>query len=502
MQKKIAALLLVLCCLMYGCDSKEQAEPAASQESLTEDERGEESGTKESQPLVLGCERHFFTHHPCIINDTGKTVVPLLYDGLVCVDEQYQWHGLLAQSIEQDGYVYKITLKEGAVFSNGEPVTAQDVVNSLEMAMSASSSWSIWLSSIQEYRILSPNSLQIVTRRIQRDFENLLTFPIAKQQSDGTWVGCGRYRFEKKRGDLITLQKNTNYHGENKGPKEIFLQELPNVDASADSLKIGKISCLFDDLHDGEAMNLSNRNQAVDINHIVFLGVNCKKGMTSDPLVRQALSKGIDRNAVVDRIYASKAKAAPTPLNPSYAPVRGHQISAPDTLGAQQLMKKAGYEKDADGFYRSDSQTRMTLLYNSENPYRNQTASLLRQQLALIGIELEPKGVPYEEYMQMLRRGEFDLYLGELAIGNDMDIRRLFTLGENYGYGCGDFSQLLSLYDLWQQGQGSLDSFLWSYAQELPAIPLLYRQGIVSYSPEVSITLSPSPSDIFANLSE
>ena len=500
MGRRIAAILMTML-LFAGCAQQtdtQQNNMEEPQESVSETDSQTE---KEEKPLILASGRHFFEHHPSRVQDAGQTVIPLVYEGLVSVGKDYHWEPRIAESIERTDSSYMITIREDAAFSNGDTISAWDVMRSMEIAMEEGSLWRSSLYSITDYTVMDTKKLRIVTESAGRDFENLLTFPIAKQ-ADSQWIGSGKYSFQSREGDTVLMGKNPYYRQPHDGPETIQLKELPRMDAADDSLRIGQISCLFDDLTDGEAMNLSNRNQTVDINHIVFLGANCVNGMASQPRVRQAIHKALDRQSLADRVYASKARPTDTPFNPIYYGIEEYTLSQPDLAEAQELMEKAEFTKNSTGYYETEEYGSMTLLYNSENAYRHQTAELIREQLEVAGIRIELQGVPYEEYMQLLQKGQFDLYLGELAIGDNMDISRLFTTGEGYGYGIGEQAALLQFYTGWQQERVELKLFMTKYLYELPAIPLLYREGIISFAPGVTVTVSPEPGNIFAGLAQ
>jgi ABC-type oligopeptide transport system substrate-binding subunit len=260
------------------------------------------------------------------------------------------------------------------------------------------------------------------------------------------------------------------------------------------------ISCLYDDLSDGEALNLSEKGQTVEIGNLVFLGANNKEGLCSDGVLRKAISAAVDREMLVDRVYASKAKAADLPFHPDYYKASKYEAKKLTTDEARNLLETSGLTKNAAGYYGNEEQSVLKLLYNSENAYRQQMAEMLKQQLANLGLELELQGLPYEEYMATLKAGDFDLYIGELAIDDSMDIRRLIQPGNGYGYGNMAENSLLSVYNSYQQGNVSVELFLSVYEQNMPMIPLLYRQGLIVCHEQLQEIFSPQPDRAFAEV--
>ncbi len=494
-----AAMTAVL--LLSACAGETEAENTPAETEIPAAVVSAPEEKQEESPLILACGRDFVKTHPAKRKGVDSSLTPLLYESLVSVDHSYHWKGELAESIQQDGLSYTITLKE-ASFSDGSSLRASDVAASLATAMEEGSLWKERLSILEDCTVLSGDQLRITVTQQRQDFVNLLTFPITKQSGE-LFLGSGPYCLSEESGNMELVQ-NPHYNGENNGEnaglESIVLNKLPNQDTLKDSLRIGKINCLFDDLSDGEAMNLSEDSQTVEIGHLLFLGVNGNRGMTQQAEVRRAISCAINRQVLVDRVYASKAAATTTPFHPAYYQIAGHQDEEMSADEIHKLLEAAGLVKNAQGFYATEEQSDFILLYNSENPYRPQTAELLRQQLAGIGLEIRLSGLPYQEYMTALEKGEYDLYLGELAIDESMDIRKLLYRGADYGFGISDNS-VSTVYEAFQQGSASAELFLSVYQQNMPAIPLLYCQGLIVYGSGVQVRFSPSPGQAFSGIS-
>lgn len=493
MKRQVAALLAAML-LLAACGTEAETEETMAETEVVESAVSVEEKAKELAVLTLACGRDFGDTHPSKWEDASEALVPLLYESLVTVDESYHWQPQLAESIEKDGLTYTITLKE-AVFSDGSTVKASDVVSSLEAAKESGSQWERELSVVEECSALSAGTIRIVLNQQRQDFENLLTFPVAKLNSGGVYLGSGPYCLPED-GDGTELIQNPNYSG-GKGPESIQLLELPNSDMLRDCLRIGKINCLYDDLSGGEAMNLSEENQAVELGNLLFLGVNCESGMMAQAEMRQAVSGAVNRQVLADRVYASKATVTTTPFHPNYYQIADYKAAEYSLEDVKALLESAGLKQNQEGYYCSEEQERLILLYNSENSYRPQTAELLRQQLATVGLDVELKGLPYEEYMAALKEGSFDLYLGELAIDASMDIRRLLNRGENYGFGISGESSGATVYEAFQQGTASAELFLTVFEKNMPTIPLLYRQGIIVYGSGVEAGFAPSGGKAF-----
>lgn len=496
--KRILAAALAALLLFSSCTAQEENSREEVQEETVAVQSSSVNDDKKETELVLAVGRDFAFIHPSQMEDeASKAIVPLLYENLVSLGDDYHWQSELAESIEQDGLTYTVTLRD-AVFSDGSTVRAADVVNSMMRAREEGSNWASRLSIVEDCAVLTANMVRITLTEHRQDFENLLTFPIAKEQNDGSCLGSGQYLLGLTESGEQVLKLNPNFSGSGKGPDKIGLKELPNSDSLYDSLRIGSISCLFDDLSSGEAMKLSEKMEVVEIGHLVFLGVNGEEGLMAQTAVRKAVSAAVNRQMLVDRVYASRSTATDTPLHPSYYRVQDVKETELSYEEARQLLLDAGLMPNAEGYFGTEEQQTLRLLYNSENSYRQQTAEMLLQQMNNIGLQIELLGLPYNEYMSVLKDGDFDLYLGELAIDESMDIRRLIEPGENYGFGCTAGNSVLQVYNSYQQGMASAELFLTVFQQNLPAIPLLYRQGLIVYDEDVTAAMESAPGTAFA----
>ena len=160
---------------------------------------------------------------------------------------------------------------------------------------------------------------------------------------------------------------------------------------------------------------------------------------------------------------------------------------------AQQLLTDAGLTGEGTSLS-------LTLLYSTDGADRAQTANQIAAQLSEAGITVTLDGRAQEEYFAALESGSYDLYLGEILLGDDMDLSHLWTQGERYGYGVQPSQELLTAYQTaFSTGEG-WDSFAQLFLQEYPLIPLAFRNGTFCFSREFSLDVLAVRSDLFYNI--
>ena len=454
----------------------------------------------------------------------NRELCSLLFDTLIVLDKDFNPVNRLAQDIVFEENTCKITIKP-ALFTDGSQVTAEDVTYSLKKARNSETKFKDTLSGISDYNAINTKELEIKLDSYDPYFINLLDFPIIKMNSDGKTnedgkslpsVGSGRYIYDM--GGKI-LKVNSAYIGEKPAQKTIELVDTPDAEAIKHNIEVGKISMFYSDLSDNTPLGMAGQSIKVPMNNLVFLGINYDNGYLSDPRFRQAVNLAVNRTKIANEAYYSYAEPATGPFPKNWKEATGLQ-SIPETedaARAAQLLADAGYsKKDGDGFLLDSADKRISLLLvcNSDNYNRTVAAQFIAAQLAVVGISCEVRDIDSASYFAELGSRSFDLYIGEVKIKNNMDLRPLLTPGSGACFGyiktpkaepleegetsteyvtVSAFDELSALYS----GEGDITSLLAAFNSELPVIPLVFRCGQMAVSEKISGLTTPSISDLF-----
>lgn len=418
----------------------------------------------------------------------------LLFDSLVRLTPDYQVEYTLAKSITTtDNIKFIIEINPAIQFSDGSPLTVENVIASFSAAVAQGSDYQSSFTHFSSQKKIDDTHLEITLSRADALFPNLLTFPIAKPTPEG-YIGTGRYVYRSRSAEKFQLERNPNYWGETSSIPMIELVDLPEQEISSYSIKVGNVDCMYTDLSTTDAMNLSSSNYPVDLNQIVFLGVNCLNGRMSDMKIRQAIHAALNREYLAESVYSSRAKAAYTPFNPNFHKVADVAAGQQDLASAQSLLDEVGITQE--------NPLTLRLIYNSANSYRTQMASQIAAQLSEIGIQVELVGKNYNDYIAALNSSSYDLYIGELKIPDNMDLTHLLTRGQNYGFGVASFEELNQAYAAAIAGTGTYETAVAAFQKYLPTIPLLYRQGMFAFSRGLSLNVIATRQDIFYNIDQ
>jgi peptide/nickel transport system substrate-binding protein len=305
----------------------------------------------------------------------------------------------LAKSYSYDTatHVYTFTIRPSAEFSNGNPVTAADVVFSMNQWRTGKVSGSYY-ATIGSEKAVSKEVVTVQMKQADTFLPKLLTwctstvYPnnYAGETASAFFkkpIGAGPYEVVSDTdltgpSEVLNLAPNPHFYGwtkTNQGVKSVVVKTISDASQRAVQFKAGNIDILEGvDSATAAAVGqkLVVRAKPDQLNAIL---VNLKSGPTTDPFLRAAIAKVIDRNAIASALSdGSQAATGILPINVPGTTPPTHPYTT-DLAAAKALMKQS---KTPDG-------TTLTYLYDSSDQSADTTAQILASQLNQIGINLK-----------------------------------------------------------------------------------------------------------------
>jgi peptide/nickel transport system substrate-binding protein len=255
----------------------------------------------------------------------------------------------LAESCDfDDAKTYTCTLQEGLQFNDGSALTADDVKFSIDrnIKIADPNGASSLLGSLDEVEVVDDQTVTFHLKGDDATWPFILTTPAAyvvpdeiydgkKLQPDDESIGAGHYQLvEYRPGEQVVLEPNPNYFGDappngrviityfDKGSALKLAIEQAEVDVAFRSLTATEI----EDLRDAEGLEVVEGN-GTEIRYLVF---NLKFPPGDDLAVRQAVAQTVDRQAIVDNVYAGTVKPLYSMVPEGLA---GHVDSFADVFG-------------------------------------------------------------------------------------------------------------------------------------------------------------------------
>ncbi|APZ55383.1 ABC transporter substrate-binding protein [Salipiger abyssi] len=377
------------------------------------------------------------------IRTANSSVSQHLFDRIVHLDmTQSEVPGLAESWRNVDDLTWEFTLREGATFHNGDPVTVEDLIFSYERAQNvpgAIFNLRAYLGG-KSFEKVDDRTLRVITEHpnpiVPRELST--TAIISKKigetalpedyNSGAAAIGSGPFKFVNYvPGEVIELERNDDYWGEKPDWARVVLRPIPTGGSRVAALQSGGVNVIdtvppsdVDHLEEAEGISLG-RGTA---NRMIFLFfdhdrdvspyVTAKDGSEipnpfKNQMVRDAFDLAIDKKAIAARILSGNGAPAEQ-LVP--AGIFGHNPDIPlrdaDTAKAKDMLAEAGYP---DGF-------KVTLHGPNDRFIRD--ASVMQaaaQMLARIGIEIEVDAMPANIFYKRASTGgeggvpEFSFFL-------------------------------------------------------------------------------------------
>ncbi|MGH2705119.1 MAG: ABC transporter family substrate-binding protein [Actinomycetota bacterium] len=430
-----------------------------------------------------------------------------------------------AKVLSQDPFTVEWKIKKDASWEDGTPISSDDFEYNYNMCSGKDAKADCASTSgydlITKFEKVDGKTVRATFAEPYAEFEGLFGDPmppvhIAKQRNANlteAWntgfdsdpgISGGPYKVKEwVRGDHTTLVRNDKFWGEKPRLDTIIFRAIPDVATHTDALRNDEVQLIYPD----PLVDVVQQIQAIpgvtmDVNfgptweHIDF---NFKNELLAIKEVRQAITYGIDRDAIVNALMKPISPRAKRLDNRIFVngqkgyEAHGKEYAKRDVAKATAAMEKAGFKKGADGVYAKDGKrASFRIRYKQPNPQREQLSQLVQNQLKEAGIEIkiDPYGDPLSTG-KVGSQGDFDLLLFAW-VGTPFPasgLHQIFTTGSdsNFGqYGNPGVDRLsrLSGAEVDQDKRfamlNEVDQAMW---EDLPNIPIFQRPvGILAYS--------------------
>jgi peptide/nickel transport system substrate-binding protein len=483
-------------------------------------------------------------------NPADRDVDRLIFSGLVRFDSRGVPIADVAESwgTSLDGTIYNFSIRPGAVWQDGQPLTSDDVIFTVDLMKSDASVYPADVKKLwQEVQInkLDDKTLQFVLPEPFAPFLDYAAFPILPKHLLGSIpaeqipnadfnlspVGSGPYKFKRlivESGKIagVELEASQNYYGTKPFIEQVILRYYPSSKAALDAYKQGEVLAVSrlspDVLADAFAQpNLSIYTGRLPRISMVLLNLNDpEKPFLQDANLRRALMLGLNRQYIVDKMLGGQAIIADGPVFPGtwahYADI-AHIDYDPDAAIA--LLKSNDYVIPAAGGEvraKDDKPLEFSLLYPDDEQHAT-IAAQIQKNWALIGVKVNLEAVPYDTLVNdRLASRNYDAALVDLnlTLTPDPDPYPFWhqseaTGGQNYSQwdnrAASEYIEQARVTTDPEERTRLYRNFQVIFAKDLPALPLFYP--VYSFGVDAKVQGVQLPplfdySDRYANVAE
>lgn len=460
----LAITVIAACSSNNNAGTSGTASPTASNAS----EGGEKPAADKT--LFIGMSIPPVAFNPLANGDIASTYVQgFLFDPLLVMDGPLSFVPKLATSIEsEDNQNYTIKLDEKAAWSDGTPITADDLIFTLNRAadpqvnsvygayvsilegVEATGKLPEGQSEIPSVKKVDDHTVTLTTKQPvdpnlvkEQIGSKILILPkhilenVAKDQLAqdpfmlNPTVTSGAFKFVKYEKDqYVQLAANTDYYqGAPKlGNVYIKILTVPNLVAQLQSGEIHMTSGGSPakiPVQDYETIqNLPDVTSSIEPT-LNFQTVLINQAKLTNVELRQALAYGINRQFIVDELLAGTGEIINSPFTSL------HAYSNPDVKSYDYDPEKSKALFQQAGWNFDDT---LELVVPTGNQIREQVANIIVENLRQVGVKVQIATFDFPTVMQKARAGEYDLLLMGYTFTMDPDYTSLYGSNEPYNF--------------------------------------------------------------------
>lgn len=483
-----------------------------------------------------------------LFNPADRAATRLLFSGLVRFDDRGLPMGDLAESwgISEDGTVYNFSIRPSAVWHDGEPVSSDDVVFTIEYLRSdelplPEDLRAMWQQ--VEVRVLDEKTLQFHLPEPFAPFLDYLSFgvlprhllvnvsPTELVDSDFNLkpVGSGPYRLDRlisEQGQIkgVVFSAFEEYYMGRPFIDQVVFRYFPDANSAFTAYQAGEVLGISQVTMDIliEALNIEDLNfysgRMPELTLIYFNLDETELPFFQDVSLRRALLMGLNRQRLVDQNLGGQAIVADGPVFPgTWAYYEGIEHLDYDPNAALAAIKAAGYTIPAEGGSvreKEDVRFSFEMVY-PDNALHAGLVEMIRSDWAKLGVEVNPKPVTYDELVDnYLETRDYQAALVDLNLSRYPDPdpypfwdQAQATGGQNYGMWndrrASEFLELARVSSDLDERAKAYRNFQVRFTTEMPALPLFHPVYTYAVDAQVQgVRMGPlyDPSDRFATL--
>lgn len=369
--------------------------------------------------------------------------------------------------ISPDGLEYTFFLRKDVRFSDGSPLTAEDVAFSTIVLADPSYDgpndiFASFIKGLQDYRdkktttvegikVIDPHTIKFILDKPNASLLFSLTESLAGiipkayygkayKQGDVSGIkalhrqplGSGPYKMVEHKEGIETIMVANELYWKGKPKIKNVIFKVTNDNTRIQQLISGEIDL------DQVSVNARNISQLKDAgflniqlhptNGYGYIGMNVSLPMFADRKVRQALAYGLNRKQIVDAVYEGYADVCNQPqskvswvYNPNVNPYEYNPEKA------AQLLDEAGWKKGADGVREKDGR-KFTIHFtaSSPNPVNEAIIPVAKQNYEQLGIVFIPEQMEFNAVMKKRNAGDIEMYFMAWGLNTDPDATTIF----------------------------------------------------------------------------
>ena len=347
-----------------------------------------------------------------VTSSPSFTVLEHIFETLFFMTAEGKIEPQLALSFTVTGPTeYTIKLREGVKFTDGTPFNAAAVKANLEWVLNPDNKagFRSLINMVTEIQTPDDNTVVLITKNpfvpLQYHLSHggvAMVSPAALAKGEEflatNAIGTGPFKLKEwKKGEAVTLEKNPDYWGEKAKLDLVTFKMVKEDGARLVAVESGEADVAV--RVPPAEMERLKANKDLEINvtpglRTIYIFFNTTKEPFTDKRVRQAVNYGVDKKAIVEKLFSGAARVSDAPMAPPIFGYSPQKVYERDVAKAKALLADAGI---APG-------TKVTL-YHPTGRYVQDAlvADAVRAQLKDIGLDVELQTLEWPQYVPFVR---------------------------------------------------------------------------------------------------
>lgn len=407
-------------------------------------------------PGYGGTYREAMVGQPRLINpilsttSTDISLSRLVYSGLYTYDEQGKLVPDLADgdpTVSEDQKEYTIKIKKDAVWHNDRPVTADDVIYTVQTIQNPNFKSPLrndWANTTVEK--VSDNEVRFKNRSVSAPFQNTLTLPILPQilwnridvdnfqlsELNLKAIGTGPYQVREitklPTGDIqkITLESFHKYTGGRPFIDRLIISFYSTLDESARAYSSGEVSGFgyipYTQNADTQEVVDASDTMKIPLPQYQALFFNVNNAILSDKNVRKALRMAVPKQQIIDEVFAGNAEMLSTPILPEQLGFKELPEAEFNLEAAANALNQLGWVPNEQNIRAKKNQKLELIIVTNDSQLNARTAEVVAREWRKLNITVNVQTLPTKELTDKnIRPRNFDVLLFGQKLNADPD---------------------------------------------------------------------------------
>ncbi|MGJ7912461.1 ABC transporter substrate-binding protein [Neobacillus sp. LXY-1] len=404
--------ILIINLLLTACNANSESSSSNKSKSKVQTAESDNQASPKSKAggsVVVTIPQDLDFLDPHLAEAAGtREVLFNVFEGLLKPNHLGELKPAIAESytISEDGLNYTFKIRDGVKFHNGKTLTSKDVKFSYSKLAGLGTGKPLYstFSNVKDIEAPDDKTVIIHLKVNEAGFLTALTaaiIPYGYEDNNKKPIGTGPFKFvEYKAGQSLTLAKNEDYYV--KGVpylNQVEFRIIPDPETAFLAFQSGEID-IYPRIGTEKAEQLGTGFKTISSpqNLVQLLAFNHAKKPLNDIKVRQAINYAVN----VDEIIKGVALGKGTKIGSNLSPVLSQYFNKTlvdayptDIKKAKQLLQEAGVK---DGF-------NLTITVPSVYPFHVDTAQVIAQQLAKVGIRAKIETVEWGVWLDRVYKG-------------------------------------------------------------------------------------------------